>query len=159
MLSALKRRADEKDIPLNAIIVKMLSKSIALEDFAAMVPVLLLPGPMLARIFQHLDENAIEDIVNEYLNATQQLFMVAGIRYSVDEVVQNYFVSLAKYYNWYDLSSHRDHEEYRLVFKTSLGEEWLKFLTLYTRNVLSSLHVSHLSSWIGQDTIVFTFHK
>lgn len=158
MLSELKTRADQQDIPVNATIVKILMRAMTVDRFSAMFPTMIIPAPMLAKIFQNMEDRDLDSVAAECFVLTQQIFQITEISYPIEGLVRNYFAHVAKYYRWYDFNSYMVQDEYRLVFKTSMGKKWCKFISIYARLVLESLVGSNVSTWIGQDTVILKFH-
>jgi hypothetical protein len=154
-LKVLKAEADRRDIPLNALVIKILSRSIAFDTTVNTMPNIILPYLLFAKILDDLDNSSIEKLVKEGPHLVGKLFMILGIKYGLKEVIENYLIVLGKYCGWYNFTYESNGPHYRLVFETQIGSNWTRFLAEYIRSLLESLRVYIETNSINDNVIVF----
>lgn len=152
ILKILKSEADRKDIPLNALVTKILMRNIA-ENNINTLPNITLPCYLFVRILGSLDSKFLEELIEEGPSLVKKIFIIQGIIFELDEVIDKHFILLSKYCGWYKFTHEVRDRHYRLIFETDLGSQWIKFLTGYVRNILKSLDV-HIEKEHFHDNII-----
>jgi hypothetical protein len=159
VLNALKKEAEKKDLPLNALVTKMLNKIVSFDMQLDAMPTILMSHILFTKIIDEIDESSMEEIAREGPNIVKNLFMILGLGYELDNVINNYLVTLGKYCGWYKFNSEITRNHYRLVFEIKLGSKWAKFVTAYMRNILESLKIHIDNESVNHNVIVFEFVK
>src|SRR4029077_3308583 len=136
VLNILKKEADKKDLPLNALVTKMLTKIVSFDMQLDAMPTIIMSHALFAKMIDKIDEPSMEEITKEGPNIIKNLFTILGFRYELDNVINNHLVILGKYCRWYKLSPEITRSNYRLVFEIQLGSKWAKFVASYVKNIL-----------------------
>ncbi len=114
---------------------------------------------VFSKMIDKIDKASMEEIAREGPYVIKKLFTILGLRYELNEIIDNYFVMLGKYCGWYKFSSTINNARYRLVFETQLGSSWTKFLVAYIKNILESLKIHIDNESMHDNVILFEFVK
>lgn len=158
-LNVLKKEAEKKDLPLNALVTKMLIKIVSFDMQLDAMPTIIMSHALFTKLIDKIDEASMEEISKEGPNLIKRLFTILGLRYELNEIIDNYFAMLGKYCGWYKFSSNINNARYRLVFETQLGLPWTKFLIAYIKNILESLKIHIDNESLHDNVILFEFVK
>lgn len=120
ILNELKKEAEKRDLTLNALVTKMLYKEISFDMRLDAMPTIITSHILFSKILDKIEERNMEEIASEGPKIVKQLFTILGLRYELDNVINNYLVTLGKYCGWYKFSPEITHNHYRLVFKMQL---------------------------------------
>ena len=159
VLNILKKEAEKKDLPLNALLTKMLTKIVSFDMQLDVMPTIIMSHALFTKMIDEIDEPSMEEISREGPNIIKNLFTILGLRYELDNVINNYLVTLGKYCGWYKLNPEITHNNYRLVFEIQLGSKWTKFVAEYVKNILKSLKIHIDNESINHNVVVFEFVK
>lgn len=158
-LDELKKEANEKDLPLSSLLVKILNKNVSFDRRYKSMQNIMISQALFMEIIENLDESTFEKIAKQGPKIVKKLCTLSGWKYDTDSIIENYFVTLAKYCSWFRFKHEIDHANYRLVFETNMGEKWIKFLSLYVRSILESLKIHIDDESIDDNVIIFKFVK
>jgi hypothetical protein len=159
VLNALKKEAEKRDLPLNALVTKMLTKIVSFDMQLDATPTIIMSHALLTKLIDKIDETAMEEVAKEGPNIIKNLFTILGSRYEIDNIINNYLITLGKYCGWYKFSPEITRNHYRLVFEIQLGSKWVKFVTAYVKNILESLKIHIDNESINHNVVVFEFVK
>ena len=159
ILNILKKEAQKRDLPLNALVTKILYKSVSFDMNIHAMPTIMMSQFLFNEIFNDLNESNMEKIAQEGPRVVKKLFTVLGLRYELDQVISNYFVTVGKYCGWYTFTHEIRHNHYRLVFETQLGSKWAKFVKLYVKFILESFVLRIDDESMQDNVIVFELTK
>jgi len=159
VLEKLKKESERKDIPLNAVITKILSKNTTYDMEFNTISTITMSHVLFSKIVDDVDDIALEKIAAESPDIIKKLFTVMGIEYKLDNVIEKYFVIFSKYCGWFKFTYDISRLHYRFVFETPLGEKWTKFLSLYVKNILDSLKIRIDNESIHDNIILFEFRN
>lgn len=159
VLNALKKEAEKRDLPLNALVTKMLNKTVSFDMQLDTMPTIIISHVLFSKMIDKIDKASMEEIAREGPNVIKKLFTILGLRYELNEIIDNYFVMLGKYCGWYKFSSNINNARYRLIFETQLGSSWTKFLVAYIKNILESLKIHIDNESMNDNVILFEFVK
>lgn len=157
MLEVLKKEAEKRDLPLNALVTKILYKNISFDLHMKAMPSITMQHDLFMKIIDRIDESCMEEIAKEGPNIVKKLFKILGLEYNLDHVVYSYFDVVGKYCDWYDFTYEIKRDKYRLVFNTQLSSKWTKFLLRYMRAILESLKIHIDDESVNDGIIVFEF--
>ena len=158
-LEALKKEADKKDLPISSIAVRILNKSVSYDMHLKSMPTLIIPQVLFAEIIENMDQITIEKVAKMGPTIVKRLCTLSHWKYDIDSVIDNYFMTVGKYYGWFQFHHKSDHGKYRLVFETRMSKKWTKFLSLNVRSILESLKIHIDEQSIEDDLIIFEFMK
>ncbi len=157
ILEKLKKEAERKDIPLNSVIAKILSKNTTYDMEFNSIPTITMSNVLFSKIMDSVDDTTLEKIAAEGPDVIKKLFTIIGVEYKLDDVIEKYFVIFSKYCGWFKFTYEINDSYYRFVFETPLGEKWTKFLSLYVRNILESLKIHVDNESVHENVILFQF--
>lgn len=157
VLDKLKKEAERKDIPLNSVITKILSKNTIYDMEFNSIPTITMSNVLFSKIMDNVDDATLEKIASEGPDVIKKLFTIMGIEYNLENIIEKYFVIFSKYCGWFKFTHETSNLDYRFVFETPLGEKWTKFLALYVRNVLESLKIHVENEAIHDNILLFRF--
>ncbi|HZS73835.1 MAG TPA: hypothetical protein VFA69_04950 [Candidatus Nitrosotalea sp.] len=153
----LKKEADKRDLPLNALITKILFKNVSYDMQVNTLPAVTVSDVLFSRIIDKLDVHDLEEIAKEGPDIIKKIFAIQGIEYTLKEVMDKHFVIMGKYCGWYSFNNTGSGENHRLVFETQLGTKWIDFLMLYVTNILESLKIKINSKLVHENVAIFKF--
>lgn len=157
ILEKLKKEAERKDIPLNSVITKILSKNIMYDMEFNSIPTITMSNVLFSKIMDSVDDTTLEKIAEEGPDVIKKLFTIIGAEYNLDSIIEKYFVTFSKYCGWFKFTYEPNDSYYRFVFETQLGKKWTKFLSLYIRNILESLKIHVDNESVHDNVILFQF--
>jgi hypothetical protein len=157
--SVLKKEAEKRDLPLNALITKILFKNVSFDMQINALPAVTMSDFLFSRMIDKISDKDLEEIAKEGPSAIRKLFAIQGIEYKLDEITENHFVVMSKYCGWFSFTQTVKNDRYRLIFETQLGSKWIQFIALYVTNILESLHVCIESKIVHENVIIFSFSK
>ncbi|MEM3159995.1 MAG: hypothetical protein QXJ74_04350 [Nitrososphaera sp.] len=155
ILQTLKDDADRRDISLNAQISSVLRKNIVFENSVNAVPNITIPHFLFNKVLDNIDERFIQELAMEAPSQIRKSFMKRGIRYELQEVINEYLIPTGKYCGWYNFVCEVKNARCRIVFETHLGRRWTSFLFAYVKGILSSLQVFIEFESMDDNVIVF----
>lgn len=159
LFEELRKGADEKDLPLNSFIVKILNKHVSFDRRFETVPSILTSQILFSAIMEGLDEPAMNGLSKLAPRMVKRLAALGGWEYNIDNIIENYFAILGKYCGWYQFRYSEERSNYTLVFETNMGLKWARFVSKYVRTILESLKVHITDESIDEGVIVFKFLK
>ncbi len=159
VLNILKKEAEKKDLPLNALVTKILNKNVSFDMHLEAIQGIIMSHTMLLKIIDQVDESVMKEIAHEDQQVMKDILTVLGLSYDLDHIINNYLVILGKYCGWYKFSHETTHNHYRLVFETEYGSKWIKFVAEYVKNIFESLKIRIDNESISNKAIVFEFTK
>lgn len=157
VLEVLKKEAEKRDLPLNALVTKILYKNISFELHTKAMPSITMQHDLFMKVIDKVDEAHMEEIAKEGPNIIRKLFKILGLEYNLDHVVYSYFDVVGKYCGWYDFTYEIKRDKYRLIFNTQLNSKWTRFLLTYMRAILESLKIHVDDESVNDSIIVFEF--
>lgn len=157
--SPLKKEADRRDLPLNALITKILYKNVSFDMQINALPSVTISDFLFSRMIDKVPNTDLEEIAKEGPDAIRKLFAIQGIEYKLDEIIENHFVMMSKYCGWFSFTNNVKNDRYRLIFETQLGLKWMQFLLSYVANILESLQIHIDNKSIHENVLVFNFTK
>jgi len=155
VLNVLKKEAQRKDLPLNALVTKFLYKIVSFDMNIQAMPTIMIHEFLFSKMFDDLNESKLEKIASEGPRIVKKMFAVLGLRYDLDQVISNYFETTGKYCRWYTFKHEVHHNHYRLVFETQLGPKWAKFVKTYVKSILESFVITIDDESVNDNIIVF----
>ena len=155
--SVLKKEADKRDLPLNALITKILFKNVSYDMQMNTLPAVTISDVLFSRIIEKLSASDLEEIAREGPDIIKKIFVIQGIEYTLKEIMDKHFVIMGKYCGWYSFTNTGSGESHRLVFETQLGMKWIDFLMMYVTNILESLKIKINSKLIHGNVVIFKF--
>jgi len=141
ILKILKNESDKRVLPLNALIGRILANYVNFDMNKNILATITMSQLLFSKIVNKLNESEKNELVLQGPKTVKQLFALLNLEYNLPNVIENYFAVVEKYCGWYSFDHYSDKNQYRLVFKSELDEEWIKFLSLYIRTLLKSLTV------------------
>ncbi len=153
----LKKEADKRDLPLNALITKILFKNVSYDMQVNTLPAVTVSDVLFSRIIEKLSESDLQEIAKEGPDIIKKIFVIQGINYTLKEIMDKHFVIMGKYCGWYSFTNTGTGENHRLVFETQLGTKWIEFLMLYVTNILESLKIKIDSKLVHGNVVIFKF--
>jgi hypothetical protein len=155
LLDIIKKESDKKDLPVNALINRVLVKSFLYEDQINVLPRISISHILFGKIIEELDDNSIEKISKMGPDILRKYFTIQNQSLTLENVINNYLSSLGKYCGWFTFNSERISDKYRLVFETSINSKWSQFLFYYIKSILNELPVSIVNESSDDNVIVF----
>ena len=159
ILKKLKTESDEKVLPLNAIINRILTKHVMFDMRINKLSGIITPQDLLSNIIDKLDETQKEELAQQGPQIVKKLFTMLNVQYNVKNVIEDYFIMLGTYCGWYKFHVDSENNHYRLIFESDLGKEWITFLSLYVNCILKPLKVHVENEFIDDSTLVLEFVK
>jgi hypothetical protein len=159
ILQVLKKESEKRDLPLNAIINRILSKNVIFDMQLNVLPTITMSQALFSKIMAKLDEINQREIVLYVPKSVKQLFTMLNLSYDLPNIMENHFLIMDKYCGWYTFHYDVKGNNYRLVFESDLGPDWTQFLRLYITSVLHSLRIDNIDVIIEGSVLVFDFTK
>lgn len=159
LFEELRKGADEKDLPLNSFIVKILNKHVSFDKRFEMVPSILTSQILFSAIVENLDEAATSELSRLAPRMVKKLAALGGWEYNVDSIIENYFAMIGKYCGWYQFRYKEERSNYTLVFETNMGRKWARFVSKYVKSILESLKVHMTEESLDEEVVIFKFIK
>ena len=159
LFEELRKEADEKDLPLNSFVSKILSKHISFDKRFEMMPTILTSQILFSAIIETMDEASMNEASKLAPRMVKKLAALGGWEYDVDNTIENYFSVVGKYCGWYQFRYKAERANYTLIFETSMGRKWAKFVAKYVKAILESLKVHITDESLDDEVAVFKFVK
>ncbi len=159
LFEELRKEAEEKDLPLNSFVTKVLSKHISFDKRFEMMPTILTSQILFSAILETMDEASMNAAAKLAPRMVKKQAALGGWEYNIDNVIENYFSVIGKYCGWYQFRYKADRANYTLTFETSMGRKWTRFVSKYIRSILESLKVHITDESVDDEVIVFRFLK
>ncbi|MDE1766748.1 MAG: hypothetical protein KGI27_10825 [Thaumarchaeota archaeon] len=159
LIDELRKDAEEKDLPLNSFIVKVLSKYLSFDKRFEMMPTILTSQVLFSALIENMDEIAMNQAAKIAPRMVKKLAALGGWEYDVDNIVENYFSVIGKYCGWYQFRYKTERSNYTLVFETSMGRKWARFVLKYVKTILESLKVHITDESLDDEIVIFKFVK
>ena len=157
ILQVLKKESEKHDLPVNAVISRILSKNVIFDMKMNVLPTITMSHTLFSKIFSKLDETNQRDIVLYVPKSVKHLFILLNFDYNLANVIENHFLIMDKYCGWYTFHYDVNGNNYRLVFESDLGPDWIQFLRLYITSILNSLRIRNIDVKIDGAVLVFEF--
>ncbi len=155
--NVLKKEADKRDLPLNALVTKILFKNVSYDMQVNTLPAVTVSDVLFLRIIEKLSASDLQEIAREGPDIIKKIFVIQGINYTLQEIMDKHFVMVGKYCGWYSFTNAGTGENHRLVFETQLGTKWIEFLMMYVTNILESLKIKIDSKLVHENVVIFKF--
>ena len=159
ILEVLKKESEKRDLPLNAVISRILSKNVIFDMQLNVLPTITVSQALFSKIFDKLDEKNQREIVLYVPKSVKQLFAILNLNYDLKNIIENHFIIMDKYCGWYNFHYDLKKDNYRLVFESDLGPDWLQFLKLYVTSILNSLRINDIDVKIEGSVLICGFIK
>jgi len=159
ILQVLKKESEKRDLPLNAIINRILSKNVIFDMKMDVLPTITMSQALFSKIMAKLDEKNQKEIVLYVPKSVKHLFILLNLNYDLKNIIENHFLIMDKYCGWYTFHNDVEGNNYRLVFESDLGPDWIQFLRLYITSILHSLRINNIDVKIEGSVLVFEFIK
>ena len=159
LFEELRKDADEKDLPLNSFIVKILSKHTSFDKRFEMMPTILTSKILFSAIMATMDEPSMNEAAKLAPRMVKKLAALGGWEYDVDNTIENYFSLMGKYCGWYQFRYKSERVNYTLIFETGMGRQWARFVSKYVRAILESLKVHITEESVDEEVVIFKFVK
>ena len=92
ILEKLKKESERKDIPLNAVIARILSKNTTYDMEFNTVSTITMSHVLFSKIVDSADDTTLGKIAAQSPDIIKKLFTIMGIDYKLDNVIEKYFV-------------------------------------------------------------------
>jgi len=159
VLQELKKESDKSVLPLSSTINRILSNYVIFDIKKNTIPTITMSQILLSKLVKNLDQSEKAELAEQGPKTIMKLFAMLNLEFTLPNVIENYFTIVGRYCGWYVFNYYLKNDQYRLVFKTELGEEWIEFLSIYLKNILKSLKIRIEKEIIDDSVIVFEFVK
>jgi hypothetical protein len=122
LMKILKKESDERTLPINALIMRILHKNLIQEAKFKALPAVSIPSHMFVKLIDKLDASVIEELSKSGPKMVKKYFAVVNQDYTIENIVSEYFNMLAKHYGWFTYHFDKTDRKYRLVFESILGQ-------------------------------------
>jgi hypothetical protein len=157
LLDTLMEEANKRDLTLNALINRTLSRTASYDNSVNVVQCLTMPHELFLEIISEIPQNSIREIGKGGPRIVKKLFSIMGIKYDIEHVIENYFTILGKHCGWFEFSYKEQFRNYRLVFCAGKDPKWSAFVQAYVKNILDSLKIVSINDTIHDGIVVFEF--
>jgi len=157
ILEILNNESDKRDLPINAIIGRILANYVKFDMNKNIIPTITMSQLLLSKILHRLNESEKKELFLQGPKTVKKLFALLNLEYNVPNVIENYFTIVGKYCGWYTFEYFFEKHQYHLIFKSDLGDEWITFLVNYLKTILQSLNIKIESEKIHDSVIIFEF--
>jgi hypothetical protein len=158
-MEILKKKADEKDLPISSLMVKILNENVLFDVHLKPLPYVILSQVLFEEIIKTMTDSQIDKVASMGPSIVTRLCQISRWDYDVDSVIENYFVMISKYCGLFQLKKQVQHNHYHLVFETKLGTKWEKFLSIFVRSILESIGIHIDRESVNDGIIIFEFEK
>jgi len=159
MVDELRKEAEEKDLTLNSFIAKILLKHESFDKRFEMVPTILTSHILFSAIIETMNETSMNEVSKIAPRMVKKMAALGGWEYDVDNTIENYFSTVGKYCGWYQFKYKVDRANYTLIFESSMGRKWARFVLMYVKAILESLKVHITDESLDDEVVVFKFIK
>jgi hypothetical protein len=159
MVDELRKEAEEKDLTLNSFIAKILLKHESFDKRFEMVPTILTSHILFSAIIETMNETSMNEVSKIAPRMVKKMAALGGWDYDVDNTIENYFSAVGKYCGWYQFKYKVDRANYTLIFESSMGHKWARFVLMYVKAILESLKVHITDESLDDEVVVFKFIK
>ena len=121
------------------------------------LPTITMSQALFTKIFDQLDEKNQKEVIQYVPKSVKELFTLLNLNYDLKNVIESHFLIMAKYCGWYTFHYDEKGNNYRLVFESDLGLDWVKFLKLYVISILHSLRIKIVNETIEGSVFVVEF--
>ncbi len=156
LVKILKKESDERTLPINALITRLLHKNLIQEAKFNALPVVSIPSHLFIKIIDELDVDAIEELSKSGSKMIKKYFTLVNQDCTTENIISEYFTMLAKRYGWFVYRFDKTDRRCRLVFDTHLGAKWTKFVHGQIKTILNTMKVQIEQESIDDNIIVFT---
>lgn len=157
LVDTLMEEAQKRDLTMNALINRILSKNVSYDNNVNLVQCLTMPQELFLEIINEVPQDSIQEIGKGGPHIIKKLFSISGIKYDLEHIIENYFSILGKYCGWFEFSYKEQFGKYRLVFCAGKDPKWSMFIKAYVKNILNSLKITTINDSIHDGVIVFEF--
>jgi len=157
LLENLMEEAQKRDLALNALINRILSRNASYDNNVNVVQCVTMPHELFLQIINKVPQNSIHEIGKSGPHIVKKLFSILGVKYDLEHVIENYFIILGKYCGWFEFSYKEQFGNYRLVFCAGKDPKWGVFVQAYVKNILESLKIIPINDTIHDGIVVFEF--
>lgn len=157
LLDTLIEEANKRDLTLNALINRTLSRTVFYDNNVNVVQSFTMPHELFLEIINEIPQDRIHSIGKGGPRITKKLFSILGIKYNLEHVIENYFTILGKYCGWFEFSYKEQFGSYRLVFCTGKDPKWSEFVQTYVKNILDSLKIAPINDSTHDGIVIFEF--
>jgi len=153
----LKNESDKRVLPINALIGRILANYVNFDMNKDILTTITMSQLLFSKIVHRLNESEKKELSLQGPITVKKIFALLNLEYNVPNVIENYFIIVGKYCGWYTFEYFIEKQQYHLVFKSELGNEWITFLVNYLRTIIQSLNVKIESEKIHDSVIIFEF--
>ena len=119
-----------------------------------------LPSHILfSAIIETMNETSMNEVSKMAPRMVKKMAVLGGWGYDVDNTIENYFSAVGKYCGWYQFRYKVDRANYTLIFESSMGRKWARFVLMYVKAILESLKVHITEESLDDEVVVFKFIK
>src|SRR5438445_2822437 len=159
LLAELKKEANERDLPVSSLLVKILNKNVSFDRRIKSIPTIIMSQTLFMTMIENMTQSTINKTAKTAPKIVKKLSALSGWKYEIDSIIEHYFLILTKYCGWFQFKYETNHTNYTLIFETYLGTKWTKFLSIYVRSILESLKIHVSDESIDDGVIIFKFVK
>jgi hypothetical protein len=154
---ALMEEAHKRDLTMNALINRILSRNMSYDNNVNVVQCVTVPHELFLEMINSMPQNSLNEIGKSGPRIVKKLFSLIGIQYDLEHVIENYFVILGKYCGWFEFSHKEQFGDHRLVFYVGKDTKWSAFVHAYVKNILNSLKITSMNDSIQDGIVIFEF--
>ena len=159
LFEELRKEADERDLPINSLVSKVLSKHTSFNKVFEMMPTIVASQVLFSTIISTLDEPAMREASGIAPRIAKKMAALGGWEYNVENVIEKYFSQVGKHCGWYQFRHKSERMNYTLVFETNMGRRWAMFVAMHVRAILESLKAHITEESVEDEVVVFKFVK
>ena len=157
IIHVLKKESDEKVLPLNAVVSRIITNYVNIESKKASSPTITLSKFLFSKIIENLNKSDMDKVAKQGPTILRKLLTMLDIQYTLPNIIENHFSFVGKYYGWYKFRYTSKENHYRLIFEPELGEKGILFLSLYIKSILQSLNINVDKESIDESSIIIEF--
>ncbi len=158
VIAELEKEADKKDLPLSSLMAKTLNKAVSFDMKHRSISKIVVPESLFGAMLNELPESSVRKIAEGLGPKLARKTMLATEMkwHDLDSVIENHFLPLAKYCDWFQFDCRKSLNSYILTFTTkSSSSKWVDFLSTYVKSILESMKANVTETIIEDDTIIF----
>lgn len=157
LMKILKKESDERTLPINALITRILHKNLIQETKFNVLSTVSMPFGMFDKIIDKLDQITIEELSKSGPKMVKKYFALINQTHTAENIVTEYFKMLATKYGWFGYRFDKNDRRYRIVFETNSGAKWTKIIYNHVKSVLVSAKVHIEKESLEDNVIIFEF--